>query len=103
MTLPSVVNSARNKQLEASLKKNYSIISQALELYHAKTGERLLPKDVGKLEFKGLIMPYFNIVTDCGIGYNESKSCIPVYDRWYTGDSTVKADMITDFMGKNEF
>lgn len=100
MTLPSIVNNARNKQLEASLKKNYSIISQALELYQARNGERLTPDVVGTLQFKKTIMPYFKIVTDCGMGYNDSKACIPVYDRWFNGDPTVKADMIKDFAGK---
>ena len=41
MTLPSVINNSRNKQLEAGLKKAYSVIGQALDMYQAETGERI--------------------------------------------------------------
>ena len=41
MTLPSVITNSRNKQLEAGLKKSYSVISQALEMYRAENGEPL--------------------------------------------------------------
>ena len=37
MTLPSVINNSRNKQLEAGLKKAYSVIGQALDMYQAET------------------------------------------------------------------
>lgn len=41
MTLPAVINNSRNKQLEAGLKRSYSVISQALDMYQAETGERI--------------------------------------------------------------
>lgn len=66
MTLPSVINNSRNKQLEAALNKNYSVISQALERYQADTGERITPAEVGTREFKSKIMPYFSVIKDCG-------------------------------------
>lgn len=41
LTLPAIVNNSRNKQLETGLRKAYSAISQALEMYQAQNGERI--------------------------------------------------------------
>ena len=41
MTLPSLITRNQNKALEAGLKKNYSIIQQAFEMYQAEHGETL--------------------------------------------------------------
>lgn len=80
MTLPTLLNSALNKQLEAGLKKNYSVIQQAFDMYQAETGERLLPEvnatsqsDTKMLQKK--IMPYFKVLKDCGI--MTTSECIP--------------------------
>ena len=91
MTLPSVINNARNKQLEAALKKNYSVISQAFEMYYAKNGERATKQlFVGK-NFKDNIMPYFNVLKDCGKGlFYTNNKCMPAGSdpyRRYDGTS----------------
>lgn len=54
MTLPSVINNSRNKQLEAGLKKAYSVIGQALDMYQAETGERITQDTVSvkKITYK---------------------------------------------------
>ena len=44
ITLPAVINNSRNKQLEAGLKRAYSVTSQALDMYQAETGEDILWK-----------------------------------------------------------
>lgn len=41
LTLPAIVNNSRNKQLETGLRKAYSAMSQALEMYQAQNGERI--------------------------------------------------------------
>ena len=41
MTLPSVINDAKDKQFKAMFKKQYSAISQALQMVYAKEGENL--------------------------------------------------------------
>ena len=43
MTLPALITRNQNKALEASLKKNYSVLQQALDMYQAEHGERLKP------------------------------------------------------------
>ena len=41
MTLPSVINDAQDKQFKAMFKKQYSAISQALQMVYVKDGESL--------------------------------------------------------------
>ncbi len=91
MTLPTVMNNSRNKALETALKKNYSVIEQALNMYYAQTGERLLPEIVGASRLKLTIKPYFQVIRDCGQGSegNEElikKTCIPNYHNVGTPD-----------------
>ena len=40
LTLPALIQNNRNKELQTGLKKAYSVISQALDMYQAETGER---------------------------------------------------------------
>ena len=74
MTLPTLINNSRNRELEAALKKNYSAIQQAFDMYQAKNGERLLPKNIGYNKLKGVIMPYFKVIKDCGAGHEAVSS-----------------------------
>ncbi len=88
MTLPSLISRNQNKALETALKKNYSVIQQAFEMYQAEHGERLthqiLYNGGSYLKFKDIIMPYFNVLRDCGIGAQIDKACIP-----YSGNGTM--------------
>ena len=78
MTLPAVINNSRNKQLEAGLKRSYSVISQALDQYQAETGERITIENQGSHTLKPILMRYLKTVQDCGFGADEAnKSCIP--------------------------
>lgn len=82
MTLPSLINNSRNKELEASLKKNYSVIQQALDMYQAQNGFRLKSDDLDTHELKPAILPYFNVLNDCGVGTEPSgNACIPNTDE----------------------
>ena len=86
MTLPSVIDNSRNKQLESALKKSYSTLSQALDMYYAEEGVKLTSKNCGCRELKPILMKYLNSVKDCGEGYYDvspdiSKACIPYPDR----------------------
>lgn len=78
MTLPSLITRNQNKALEAGLKKNYSIIQQAFEMYQAEHGETLKPEDIGIKKdannLYNLIKPYFAIIHDCGTTYTK---CMP--------------------------
>lgn len=84
MTLPALVTNNRNKQLESALKKEYSIVAQALDLYNADYGVRLTPENTLSWNLKTKIIPYFKILKDCGFGSESTsesleKTCIPNY------------------------
>lgn len=106
LTLPSVINNTRNKQLEVAFKRNYSVLSQALERYFADYGERYIPpydsdklnKDPDKL--KQILMKYTNVIDKCETYSTNSKGCLSgaytYYDfgnrRWnsfLTGDNSL--------------
>lgn len=88
MTLPTLITKNQNKALEAGLKKNYSVILQAFEMYQAEHGERLKAGDVNfncsLMCLKTKIIPYFKILRDCGYGAQVQKACIP-----YTGNGSI--------------
>ena len=84
MTLPAVINNSRNKQLEAGLKRSYSLISQALDMYQAETGERICAGDIGGQQLRQILIKYFKAEHDCGSGMPNVRKCINDYERmWY--------------------
>ncbi|MBP3924354.1 type II secretion system protein [bacterium] len=72
MTLPTMVNNIRHKELETSFKKAYSSISQALKMYEAENGVPLMGTELAYLSLKPSIMPYFKTVKDCGFGHGDT-------------------------------
>ena len=79
MTLPSIIGNSRNKALEASLKRNYAVISQVLDLYQAQNGERIKRGDSQIGNIKPILMQYLKTVKDCGMGSLDPDACIPNY------------------------
>ena len=105
MALPALINNARNKQFEAGLKKSYSVISQAFEMYQAKTGERATKQlFVGK-KFKDNIMPYFNVLKDCGSGvFYQNGECMPAGNNPYkTYDGTTGFGIFATYFEEGSF
>lgn len=81
MTLPSLINNSQKKELEAGLKKNYSVIQQALMLYQAQNGEKLEGNALENRELKTILIKYFDVLIDCGYGAgDQSKACVPMYE-----------------------
>lgn len=102
MTLPALITRNQNKALEASLKKNYSVILQAFEMYQAEHGERLTPEiisqrrsDIKNSSLKDLIMPYFKIIADCGENSNKHPACIPYTGKGINPYKTYSGNMQT--------
>lgn len=75
MTLPTVINNAKNKQLETALKRSYSALAQALDMYQAENGERVKAAEIGRRELKPILMKYISTARDCGWGIEEN-DCI---------------------------
>ena len=98
MTLPTVINNSRNKQLEAGLKRSYSVIAQALDQYQAETGERIIPENQKMHTLKPILMKYIQTAQDCDWGYAGSgaaaditnKACIRNYSNASEDDTTYK-------------
>lgn len=96
MTLPSLVQKNRNKQLETALKRNYSILGQVLNMYQAETGERVKAGQLGKHQLKPILMKYLNTVKDCGLGFDDAeKACIK-----NTTDEELKNNPYKSYNGK---
>lgn len=79
MTLPTIIANARNKQFETALKRSYSVIGQALDMYQAETGERIKPGEIGGWGLKPILMKYLSTVKDCGMGSLDPDACVPNY------------------------
>ena len=77
MTLPTLITNNRNKQLETSLKKAYSVIGQALNMYQAENGERITYENTTAWQVKPLLMNYLKTVRDCKFGTEQDDACIP--------------------------
>lgn len=87
MTLPALVQNSRNKELQSGLKKAYSTISQALDLYQAENGERYIVQNHEPGKLKPSIIKYFKISKDCGQGSEATEeelktTCVPNYSKF---------------------
>lgn len=103
MTLPAVINNSRNKQLEAGLKRSYSLISQALDMYQAETGERICAGDIDAHKLRPILMNYLKAVHDCGPGATALKKCISDYDRMWYKTYNGKASLSSGFVDDGAF
>lgn len=80
ITLPSVINNTKNKELSVALKRSYSLLQQALDMYAASNGERATSANLQPYTLKFMLMKYLRFVKDCGIGTDIPKSCVPNFD-----------------------
>lgn len=88
LTIPTLVNNYRKKQFETGLKKEYSVLLQALDMYKQDNETPLKKEDTDQShgEFKNKIKPYLKILVDCGddqAGKYEAKC---VQNGYYTQD-----------------
>ena len=101
MTMPSLIQNVRNRQLESALKKNASVIAQALDMYRAENGEPVTA-DIGTHELKPAIMKFFNVLKDCGLGYDDAdNACISIKNnaksyKNFTGTSSIDINKFDD-------
>lgn len=82
ITMPIIFENYRLKQLGTGLKKSYSVIAQALDMYFAENGERIT-SDVGRHELKSKLMQYMNNIQDCGYGTSDVETaCVTITKNW---------------------
>ena len=92
MTVPTIIANAHKHAMITALKKESSVLAQALERYYFENGERLVPDEYRATHaFKSEFMSYFNVIQDCGLGYNDvNTACVPNLNN-------------TAYTGKNEY
>ena len=68
LTIPTLVNNYRKKQFETGLKKEYSVLLQALDMYKQDNETPLKREDCTQARntFKLALQPYLKILMDCG-------------------------------------
>ena len=96
ITLPVLWSNYQEHAIRSALKKNYSVLKQALDRYQADNSERLIPSlfyedtDNGYHLIKPTLMKYLNVMYDCGYGnIDVNASCIPNQDNTsYSGENT---------------
>ena len=89
MTLPTLIQNKRNKELQTRLKRAYSILGQALNIYQAENRERITPEMSLGWDLKPTLMKYLKTVKDCGMGTYEPEACIPNYGPDDENNSTL--------------
>ena len=77
--MPTLIQRYQDQAIKSALKKNYSVLKSALDKYQVENGERFLPNEATRIGVKSTLMKYLNVLTDCGVGCNDSKACIPYY------------------------
>ena len=92
LTLPVIISDVKNSQLEAGLKKAYSVLGQALNMYQAENGERIIAGDAtNRRMIKSYLMQYIKSAKDCGFGGSDNKeglekACLPNNYKGIDGD-----------------
>ena len=104
MTLPALINKTQHQELQTGLKKNYTVLQQALLRAQLDTGEVVKPANYQKVDevtkgspLKKLMIKYIKNAQDCGEG-TEKGSCIA--NCSITGNENAKTPYIT-FNAKN--
>lgn len=80
ITLPTLIQNSQRRELQVGLKKGYSTISQALDMYYAENGVRLNQNIVGRQKLKSILIKYIKNAKDCGVD-NEDPRC-PELSEW---------------------
>lgn len=89
MTVPTIIENTKEQEIRSLLKKNHSIIAQALHFYYIDYG--IIPKgsDFEARTFKDVFIRHFNILKDHGIdGYYSSSKNYNEYKN-YNGTNTL--------------
>ncbi|MBQ8635228.1 type II secretion system protein [bacterium] len=63
ITVPNIIANSNEQAIRSALKKNYSIISQALDRYYVDNGEHF--KSVDYEEVHSFLTKYLNVSKDC--------------------------------------
>lgn len=68
LTIPTLIAKHRQKELQAGLQKQYSVLQQSLTRMQQDLGITPAPQEFPRQEFKNKYIKYFNVLLDCGLG-----------------------------------
>ena len=103
--MPSLINNSQNRELQSALNKNYSVISQALDLMKADIGGDINPADYAAREFFRNYKNYFKLISQSsgtgvlsGIQEEGDTSTLRVFTGYktYSGLAALKTDFFDD-------
>ena len=105
LTMPSLINNSQNRELQSALNKNYSVISQALDLMKADIGCDINPADYAAREFFRSYKNYFKLISQSsgtgvlsGTQEEGDTSTLRVFAGYktYSGIASLKNDIFDD-------
>ena len=105
LTMPSLINNSQNRELQSALNKNYSVISQALDLMKADIGSDVNPADYDAREFFKNYKNYFKLISQSsstgvlsGTQEEGDTSTLRVFAGYktYSGIASLKNDIFDD-------
>ena len=100
LTIPTLISSIQNKQLEVGLKNAYATLAEALKMYEHENGYPATPANLGTVALKPILMKYIKNIKDCGIGATDpDKACIP--NKAYVDDPENYNDIYMNYNGTN--
>lgn len=97
MTLPSIINNSRNKQLEAQLKKSQSVITQGLLRMAGEEGQIVNSINYSNAPFRVAFVKYFQNAKDCNL-----TDCVTYGDE-DDGNGGVNSFIIKNYRTFNNF
>ena len=101
MTMPALLNSTKNKELENGLKTAYSLVQQGLTRMAADRGSEVKPDDfviVGS--FYNEYKKYFNKIYDCGVTKPDENICMSRANAHGSEDGVYNDTTYTTYNGK---
>lgn len=101
LTLPTLINDTKGKELEAQLKVGYSIISQGLKNMQAENGYPPIPAHYPSSgNFYPEYKKYFNKIYDCGVIPLDNDQCMARADN-LGGTSSFYTDKVYKTLNGN--
>lgn len=101
MTLPALLNSTQNRELESGLKTAYSIVQQGLSRLNADRGNSITPDDFSlDGSFYGEFKKYFNKIYDCGTRNPDENICMSRANAHGNEDGSYDDLSYTTYNGK---
>lgn len=90
MTLPTLIQNHEEKATVSKLKKMYSTLQNAYNLYLAEDNPIVIPEydEAGAVTVANLFLPYLNVAKDCGNTINDNCLYNGTY-RYKNGNSAV--------------